>query len=109
MYDEADIADSTEEELLNIREECEETETQRDNLMEKDDQLNIRTRSRTRNVEIECLEDDAIVSENDVLLYSAVDDPDYMTFISTLKDPELRLDFDGEVTFSINGTIVIKL
>ncbi|VDD86033.1 unnamed protein product [Enterobius vermicularis] len=94
MYDEADIADSTEEELLNIREECEETETQRDNLMEKDDQLNIRTRSRTRNVEIECLEDDAIVSENDVLLYSAVDDPDYMTFISTLKDPELRLDFD---------------
>uniref|UniRef100_A0A915CFH2 Uncharacterized protein n=1 Tax=Parascaris univalens TaxID=6257 RepID=A0A915CFH2_PARUN len=51
----------------------------------ENDQPALHTRSRNHVVD-DCLEDEPLCGD-DVLLFSAIDDPDYVDFISTLNDP----------------------
>lgn len=57
------------------------------------DQPALHTRSRNHIVD-GCLEDEPLCGD-DVLLFSAIDDPDYMDFINTLNDPS-RYEVDGK-------------
>uniref|UniRef100_A0A0N5AAE7 GON-4-like protein n=1 Tax=Syphacia muris TaxID=451379 RepID=A0A0N5AAE7_9BILA len=98
--DEGDVMDDLEEELMKFKDSDEDGKISEDpevSLMETDDSMVVRTRSRVKNREIVSFDSCNFEPENDVLLYSAVDDPDYMTFINTLNDPEAsKFDLDDD-------------